>query len=98
MLKEKTGLSMEAWVNWNIMWFMKRNHFAGRPQKGYHEAEPFMKWGFWEMKPCYILPRLAETEIWPCRSRNIPDQEFGMEQYELELHQSPLEEAAEQLF
>jgi glutamine synthetase len=98
-LKDKTGLTMEAMgeLEYYVI-YEKKPLYTGMAQKGYHEAAPFMKWGFLRNEAMlYFAQAGGKLKYGHAEVGNIPDQEFGMEQYELELQPVPLEEAAEQV-
>ena len=98
-LKKETGLSMEALGELEYYVFYDKSPiFQGAAQKGYHESPPFVKWEYLRSEAMLALAQ-AGSKLKYAHSEvgNIKDEIQGMEQHEIELHPTPIEDAADQV-
>lgn len=99
VLKERTGLSMEAMGELEYYVISdKQGLFQATDQKGYHEAEPFSKWGDFRRKAMLAIAqsggliKYGHSEV-----GNFSVDELEYEQNEIEFLPTRIEDAADQL-
>lgn len=99
VLKESTGLSLEAMGELEYYIFSEKQHlFPVISQKGYDESAPFSKW---ERLRCEAMQVIAQTggKIKYSHSEvgSISGKDQGIEQHEIEFLTVPIEDAADQI-
>ncbi|MFW6103052.1 MAG: glutamine synthetase family protein [Chloroflexota bacterium] len=99
VLKQHTGLTMDALgeLEYYVI-FDDSHHFPVKPQRGYHESSPFCRGDVLRTEAMRALAR-AGVRVKYSHSEvgNICKDGREMEQHEIELALSPLEDAADQL-
>ncbi|MBN1857337.1 MAG: glutamine synthetase [Dehalococcoidia bacterium] len=98
-LKRETGFTMDALgeLEYYVM-FDDSHHYPVKPQRGYHESSPFCRGDVLRTEAMRALAR-AGVKVKYSHSEvgNITENGREMEQHEIELALTPLEDAADQL-
>jgi len=99
VLKNSTGLTLEALGELEYYVFYERRHFYPvEAQKGYQESSPFSKW---EELRCEAMQAIAQAggriKYGHSEVGNIPGEDYEMEQHEIEFLPVPIEDAADQI-
>ncbi|MFC1553608.1 glutamine synthetase family protein [candidate division KSB1 bacterium] len=99
VLKKETGYSLEAMgeLEYYVL-SEKHDIYPVKPQEGYHESAPFVKW---EDFRCEAMKAIASTggkiKYGHSEVGGFRNDEYDMEQHEIEFQPVPLEEAADQI-
>lgn len=100
VLKKETGYSFEVMgeLEYYVISPKGENLFAATDQKGYHESDPFCKWGDFRTDAMQAIAscggniKYGHSEV-----GNFSDETFVYEQNEIEFNPTTLEDAADQL-
>jgi glutamine synthetase len=99
VLKQRTGLTLEAMGELEYYIISRKGSlFQATDQKGYHEGEPFSKWGNFRREAMYVIAqaggliKYGHSEV---GNFSIDDMEY--EQNEIEFLPTNIENAADQL-
>ncbi len=98
-LMRQTGLTLDALgeLEYYVI-FDDRHHFPVKPQRGYHESSPFCRGDVLRTEAMRALARVGvRLKYSHSEVGNICKDDHEMEQHEIELALSPLEDAADQL-
>ena len=99
LLKEKTGLTLEALGELEYYLFSEVDSiYPIIQQKGYHESHPFSKWGAIRLEAMQVISEMGgRIKYGHAEVGNIIHNDIEMVQHEIEFLPSPVEDAADQL-
>jgi glutamine synthetase len=99
VLKKETGYSFE--VMGEMEYYIispKNNSFQATDQRGYHESEPFCKWGEFRKDAMKAIAKCGgNIKYGHSEVGSFSDENFTFEQHEIEFNPTNLEDAADQL-
>jgi glutamine synthetase len=95
-LKDRTGYELEVMGELEYYIIAERSPlYPATDQKGYHESEPFTKWGFINKQAVKLLAEMgANIKYAHSEVGNFKQDNLEMEQYEIEFNTTEMEDAS----